>query len=125
VCCVICSENSSFAAVSYSDIRVPNLMDIIPRNVMPVLMSIMSPTAQYLPGTHYCSHNSVYVLYTYILMLSVPFTVLVLLVCKYVELLCSSRNKDCKYPINCSLRSDVLSLNDVIGRIVGRGLNVD
>jgi len=109
VCCVICYENSSYAALSHSDITVSNLMDIIPRNVTPLIMSIMSLTAQYLPVQHNCSHNSIYVLCTCILMLSVPFTVLVLLVCKCEELLCSSRSTDCKYPINCSLSSDVLS----------------
>jgi len=84
VCCVICSENSCFATLWHSDISFPNLIDISPRNVMSVLMSIMSPSAQYLPATYNYSHNSVYVLCTYILMLSIPLIVLVLLVCKYV-----------------------------------------
>ena len=98
VCCVICSENSSFAALSHSDNTVRNLMCISPRNVMSVLMSIMSPTAQHLPATHNCSHNSVCVLYTYILMLSIPFTVLVLLVCKYVHLFAAAETQNVNTP---------------------------
>jgi len=98
VCCVICSENSSFAALSHSDSTVPNLMDISPRNLTSVLLSFMSPTAQHLPATHNCSHNSVYVLCTYILMLSVPFTVLELLVCKYVELFAAAETQTVNIP---------------------------
>jgi len=61
-------------------------MDISHRNVMSVLMSIMSPTAQYLPATHNCSHNSVFALYKCILMLSVTFIALVPLGFKYAQL---------------------------------------
>jgi hypothetical protein len=61
-----------------------------------VFMYLMNPVAQYVPATDSCSHFSVSVLYTYILLLGAAFTVLV---CKCGEQLSTNRHTESNYVI--------------------------
>jgi len=95
-------KTSASAALSYSDIKVSILMHISYLNVM--FWTNVSYVSQwpYIFLPHTIAHTIETGLYTYILLLSAAFTVLVLFVCECAALLNICRHTEIKYPLSGS-----------------------